>query len=245
MAVISALFQSSKTPETIDDSEFGRIVLKRNARARYVRLRMGDDGALVVTLPRFAAIKNAYELIESSRSQIRGWRQKHAKKTTVLNNGDRIGQSHTIHFLPSSRGVIRVTVRELALNVEYPETLFHTDPKVQKAIRPHIQKALQKEARAYLPRRLKYLSDQYGFQYDRIRYGTQKGRWGSCSSSGTISLNVGLMLVEPGLIDYVLVHELCHTKHMNHSQDFWELVESHIPDYKQRRKVLKTKNPTL
>lgn len=245
MAVISALFQSSKSPESIDDPEFGQIAIKRNAKARYVRLRLGDDGALIVTLPRLAAIKNAYELVESSRAQIRSWRQKHAKKMVMLNDGDRVGQSHTIHFHPSSRAVIRVSVRELAIIVEYPETLFHTDPKVQKAARPHIQKALQKEARAYLPRRLKYLSEQYGFHFERIRYGTQKGRWGSCSSSGTISLNVGLMLLEPELIDYVLVHELCHTRQMNHSEDFWKLVELHIPDYKKRRKILKTKNPTL
>ncbi len=238
MAVISALFQSNNPPETIDDPEFGLIALRRNAKAHYVRLRMGEDGALAVTLPRFAAVKNAYDLVESSRSEIRAWRQKHAKNAVILNDGDRIGQSHTIHFLPSSREVIRVTVRELAINVEYPETLFHTDPKVQKAVRPHIKKALQKEARAYLPRRLKYLSEQYGFHYERIRYGTQKGRWGSCSSGGTISLNVGLMLLDSELIDYVLVHELCHTRHMNHSQDFWELVESHIPDYKKLLKIL-------
>ena len=133
----------------------------------------------------------------------------------------------------------------LVISVEYPETLFHTDAKVQRALRPHLQKALQKEARAYLPRRLSYLADKYGFRYERIRYGTQKGRWGSCSSSGTISLNVGLMLLEPELIDYVLVHELCHTKQMNHSANFWSSVESCIPDYKERRKILKTKNPTL
>lgn len=206
---------------------------------------MNDDGTLVVTLPRFASLRHAEELIESSRPEIRKWRSKYAKKVSVFNDGDKIGQSHTVKFIPSPRTTPSVTTHGLTITVEYPETLFHTDTKVQKALKPHLEKALQKEARAYLPRRLRYLADTYGFSYARVRYGTQKGRWGSCSSRGTISLNVGLMLLEPELIDYVLIHELCHTKQMNHSDRFWRLVESCLPDYKARRKILKSQHPTL
>ena len=68
-----ALFQS-KTPEGIDDPEFGHIAVRRNANARYVRLRMNEDGTLIVTLPRFAAFRHAEELVESSRGDIRKWR---------------------------------------------------------------------------------------------------------------------------------------------------------------------------
>lgn len=206
---------------------------------------MSEDGVLSVTLPRFVSIRHAEELVDSSREQIRKWRSKYVRRSSVFNDGDRIGQSHTIKFVPSTRTTPLVTTHGLTITVEYPETLFHTDAKVQKAAKPHLEKALQKEARAYLPRRLKYLSETYGFSYARVRFGTQKGRWGSCSSRGTISLNVGLMLLEPELIDYVLVHELCHTKQMNHSANFWALVESCIPDYKARRKVLKAQHPTL
>jgi predicted metal-dependent hydrolase len=206
---------------------------------------MKEDGTLSVTLPRFASIRSAQELVESSRAEIRKWRAKYVRKTSVFHDGDRIGQSHTIRFVPVKRATTAVTTHGLTITVEYPETLFHTDSKVQKAAKPHLEKALQKEARAYLPRRLKYLAETYGFSYARVRYGTQKGRWGSCSSRGTISLNVGLMLLDPELIDYVLVHELCHTKQMNHSANFWSLVESCIPDYKARRKVLKAQHPSL
>ena len=239
-----ALFQSS-TPDRLEDAEFGSIVIKRHAKARYVRLRMSEDGTLTVTLPRFASLRSAQELVESSRPEVRKWRSKYVRKSSVFNDGDRIGQSHTIKFVPTKRSTPLVTTHGLTITVEYPQTLFHTDAKVQKAAKPHLAKALQKEARAYLPRRLKYLSETYGFSYARVRFGTQKGRWGSCSSRGTISLNVGLMLLEPELIDYVLVHELCHTKQMNHSANFWSLVESCIPDYKARRKVLKAQHPSL
>ena len=221
------------------------IAIKRNAKSRYVRLRMKEDGTLSVTMPRFASIRSAEELVESSREQIRKWRTKYARKTTIFNDGDKVGQSHVLRFVSSPRAAPSVTTRGLTITVEYPETLFHSDAKVQKALKPHLEKALQKEARAYLPRRLKYLADEYGFSYLRVRYGTQKGRWGSCSSRGTISLNVGLMLLDTDLIDYVLLHELCHTKQMNHSAKFWSLVESCVPDYKAKRKILKSQQPSL
>lgn len=239
-----ALFRSS-TPDALDDAEFGRIALKRNANARHVRLRMNEDGTLVVTLPRFAAVRHAEALVESSRQQIRKWREKYVKKSPMFHDGDRVGQSHTIRLVPSTRSTISAKTHGLAITVEYPNTLFPTDAKVQNALKPQLEKALQKEARAYLPRRLKYLADAYGFTYERVRFGTQKGRWGSCSSHGTISLNVGLMLLEPELIDYVLIHELCHTKQMNHSTAFWSRVEEILPDYKTRRNILKSQNPHL
>lgn len=229
----------------LHDAEFGVVSIKRNAKARYVRLRMNEDGTLVVTLPRFASRRHAEELVESSREQIRKWREKYVKKLSVFHDGDHIGRSHTVKFVPSKRVTSLVTTHGLTITVEYPETLFHTDPKVQKALKPHLHKALQKEARAYLPLQLNYLADKYGFRYGSVRFGTQKTRWGSCSPNNTISLNVGLMLLEPELIDYVLVHELCHTREKNHSPQFWTLVESCLPDYKARRKILKSQHPSL
>ena len=206
---------------------------------------MTENGTLSVTLPPRASAKHAEDLVESSREQIRQWHSKLAKVAPSLKDGDRIGQSHTIKFTPSSSATIHVATHGLTIVVEHPKLLFPADPKIQKALKPHLDKALQKEARAYLPRRLKYLAESHGFHYERIRYGTQKGRWGSCSTKGTISLNVGLMLQDPELIDYVLIHELCHTKQMNHSATFWSLVEHCLPDYKARRKRLKLQKPNL
>lgn len=206
---------------------------------------MNEDGMLIVTLPRFAAFRHAEELVDSSREQIRTWRTKHTRKTSIFNDGDKVGQSHTIRFVPTARKSTSVSTHGLTITVEHPDTLFHSDKSVQTAIKPYLEKALQKEARAYLPRRLKYLAETHGFSYIRVRYGTQKGRWGSCSSRGTISLNVGLMLLDTELIDYVLIHELCHTRQMNHSAEFWSLVESCMPDYKARRKIIKQKHPSL
>ncbi len=206
---------------------------------------MNESGELSVTLPRFAAEKHATELVNSSRQQIREWQQKYAKKSHVFEDNSKVGQSHIIKFSATDTSTIKATLKGLSILVEYPQTLFPSDPKVQKHLKAAVQKALQKEARAYLPRRLKYLADEHGFNYKSVRFGTQKGRWGSCSSKGTISLNVGLMLLEPPLIDYVIIHELSHTRHMNHSKAFWGEVEKYLPNYKELRRQIKQESPLI
>lgn len=102
-----------------------------------------------------------------------------------------------------------------------------------------LEKRYRKAAREYIPGRVAYFHQFTGGAYDKIVIRDQKTRWGSCSSNGTLSFNYRLMLAPPQVLDYVVVHELCHLKHMNHSPQFWEAVEQVLPDYKERRKWLK------
>lgn len=94
----------------------------------------------------------------------------------------------------------------------------------------------------YLTPRLKYFSNLMGLNYTEIKFRKMKSRWGSCSSKKTITLNTELMKVKKELIDYVLVHELAHLKHMNHSKEFHSLVENYLSDSKVLRKELKNIN---
>lgn len=106
-----------------------------------------------------------------------------------------------------------------------------------------LEKRYIQAAREYIPQRAAYYRDSYPSlirgHYSRIRIGNQKTRWGSCSSKGTLSFNWRLMLAPPAILDYVIVHELCHLTYMNHSGDFWECVAAILPDYKEKRKWLK------
>ncbi len=204
---------------------------------------MQPDGSVSVTLPPRAELYHAERMIDESRSTIRNWRAKHTASTPELHDCMRVGQSHTLSIQNTQLETPHTSLRGLTIQLLLPLGASLHDPAVKKVVFAGIKKALTKEARAFLPRRLAYLAAQHGFSYERTRFGAPKGRWGSCSSRGTISLNVSLMALDPELIDYVIIHELCHTREMNHSPRFWTLVESCLPDYKDRRKRLKTKTP--
>ncbi len=97
----------------------------------------------------------------------------------------------------------------------------------------------RKIAKKVLPKRLGELAQQYGFCYKRLAVRNARTRWGSCSHANNINLNMHLIKLDNDLIDYVILHELCHTIEKNHSPRFWALVEKHMPDFKERRKKLK------
>ncbi|MCD8103830.1 MAG: M48 family metallopeptidase [Lachnospiraceae bacterium] len=97
-------------------------------------------------------------------------------------------------------------------------------------------------ALSYLPQRVAYYAARMGVNYGRITIREQKTRWGSCSSAGNLNFNWKLMLVPPELLDYVVVHELAHRREMNHSPQFWAIVEKELPDYRERRRRLKEIN---
>lgn len=120
---------------------------------------------------------------------------------------------------------------------------------LQSPIRANEDPALvnkhKKYARKIFEARVAYFHQFTGGNFTSITIRDQKTRWGSCSGRGTLSFNWRLILAPPEILDYVVVHELCHLTHMNHSREFWALVGSVIPDYKVRRKWLKENGHTL
>lgn len=99
--------------------------------------------------------------------------------------------------------------------------------------------ALAEEALKVIPERVEYFAKVIGVTYGKITIRNQKTRWGSCSSKGNLNFNCLLMLAPSEVLDYVVVHELCHRKQMNHSKAFWLEVEKALPNYKEVRKWLK------
>ena len=95
-------------------------------------------------------------------------------------------------------------------------------------------------ARKVLIPRLKYLAEKHGFEYNRVALRNQKTRWGSCSSKNNINLNINLVSLPQDLMDYVILHELTHTKIKNHSMDFWNHLGKYVAEPKQQNKKLKS-----
>lgn len=118
--------------------------------------------------------------------------------------------------------------REISYEAEAIEPLSDAD-----------MKRLAGQAMDYIPGRVAYFARQAGVDYGRITIRSQKTRWGSCSSKGNLNFNCLLMLTPPEVIDYVVVHELCHRKEMNHSRAFWEEVAKILPGYREQVRWLK------
>lgn len=227
---------------SIHDEEFGTITIRRSARATQVRLRVAPNGTLRASMPLYAPLFLLKRLIKNSRPQLRTMLEQSQPELTY-HDGQQIGKSHTLVVKPAAR--LAVARNKQQIVVSLPESMELTDAKVVKAIREASIAALRIEAKSYLPKRLSYLAQQLGFSYENVRFSHASSRWGSCSSTGTISLNIALMKLPFELIDYVIVHELSHTREMNHSTEFWQLVAVGDPQYKQHRKLLKSEVPSI
>ena len=139
-------------------------------------------------------------------------------------------------FLERKKGWIQKHLQEQAKRVETTKGL---PPYTNDELHELAEKALR-----VIPERVKYYAEIIGVDYGRITIRNQRTRWGSCSSKGNLNFNCLLMLMPDDVIDSVIVHELCHRKHMNHSAQFYAEVEKVFPDYQQCRKWLKENGGT-
>lgn len=170
-----------------------------------------------------------------------------------------------IHIIKSRRKTISIEItKDLEIIVKAPiqlsnEQILEFIAKKRSWIEKHLEmvrqrneevqqipkftpeeiRSLADKALAIIPERVAYYAKIIGVTYGRITIRNQVSRWGSCSSKGNLNFNCLLMLTPPEVIDYVVVHELCHRKEMNHSQRFWNEVRKVLPDYEAQKKWLK------
>lgn len=225
----------------IEDAEFGTITLRRSKLSRSVKLKMDARGVISISLPLGAPLYLARNLLHESRTQLRQLLHDTHAKRPQFSEGDMIGASHRLLFITTNAEEPSYLIEPTRLIIK--RAGHHAPHAVIRTIEEGAQVIMRTQAKAHLPGRLAHFARVHGFTYNKIRFSNADTRWGSCSSNGTISLNVWLMQLPRELIDYVLLHELCHTRHMNHSDEFWELVASLCPDYAARRRLLKQFHP--
>jgi predicted metal-dependent hydrolase len=223
------------------DNEFGPVNLRRSKRASVIRLQIDGRGTITLSLPMRAPIMAGLRFLEESRQYVRDSLAKITIQGKIYQPGDIIGKHHYLEIRHQDSNEYTHRISKNRLIVLCPAA---PDPtKLQQTIHTGIAKALRSQAKAYLPNRIATLSQQSGLQYHKLRFSSAGTRWGSCSSEGTVSLNIWLMQLPFELIDYVIIHELCHTKHLNHSPAFWSLVQALCPPYKEHRLALKSFYP--
>lgn len=224
----------------IQHDTYGPINVRRNIRSKYVRLSVDPSGSLSISAPLYTPLRFIKHFVSTSTDQIEIMLESHS---TVYHDNDQIGKSHQLQVVSGEVNEIRYKKPKIIVQLDpFTQLVSH---QTQAQLKPFIIKALRNEAKAYLPRRLDHLAESGGFRYNKLRFSHAKSRWGSCSSDTTISLNIALMKLDFAVIDYVMIHELAHTRELNHSKFFWQLVEHSDPDYKVHRRALKQESPHI
>ncbi len=162
-----------------------------------------------------------------------------SRRKTIAIQIDREGQV----IVRTPYGITKRQVEEFL--DEKKDWILQTRQRVEKrkteqiSISEEVRREGIERAKRIFPERTAYFAKWMGVDYGRITIREQKTRWGSCSSKGNLNFNWKLVLLAPELLDYVVVHELAHRREMNHSKNFWKIVEAELPDYRERRRRLK------
>jgi predicted metal-dependent hydrolase len=206
--------------------------LKRSSRRRSIGIKV-HRGEVVVSAP----VRAPLEEIRAFVTQKADWIEKHLlrQRQSLINPPQRPQAGSNLNFLgrplqleavPDLRGA-RLCGDRLELG---GDPLRHGDL---------LARWLQQQATVYLPERVQFFAPLVGVRPAEVRARYYKSRWGSCNSRGELQFNWLLMLAPPEVVDYVVVHELAHLRHFNHSSAFWQLVGQVMPDYARHRAWLK------
>ena len=211
------------------DPELGTIEFMRSERAKNINVRIMKDG-LRVSLPCRSTEKEAMRFIHSVREKIilkQNKLKNAAKKNNLILNENSELQTLTfsVKVQAAERNNIFLLLKKGILTIEFPNGTDCSSDAIQTQFWNGIDYFLKKEAKRILPGRTSFLADKYDFSFSSIKIQSSRSRWGSCSQCKNINLSFYLLLLPQHLVDYVILHELCHTKEMNHSPKFWQWMD--------------------
>lgn len=211
---------------------------KISKRAKNLSIKINSDGQVVVTSPRFVPKFLIKKFIKKSQDWINAQQQKRLKQKQHSSNSVNIFgkkyQKNIIHDLNKKFGIF-INKQKLVVNLVNPNI-----PK--KTVSHKINTFLKNTAAKYIIPRAHQLAKKMELDFNKITLREQTTRWGSCSSKKNLSFNWHLVHFNPEIIDYVIIHELSHLKHLNHSRQFWQFVKQYDPAYPKHRGFLKRRN---
>ena len=222
----------------------GKIIVTYNERARKIIMRARFD-AIYVTLPPYTPDKELERVLAEYGERLK--RDQEEIPHERIDGNYRIETEHfALHLEETKAPGITINGKNGAYTLLYGPGTDFCSKETQQTLRRGITAAVQHRAKEILPPRLLQLSGQHNLHCKKITVRNTSTHWGSCSSSGTISLSIKLALLPQHLIDYVILHELCHTVEMNHSPRFWALLDRLCgTDSKRLRAELKEQKITV
>jgi len=202
----------------------GKVSYKRNLKAKRLSIRIKNTGEVKVTIPSILSFSAAENFVLSKASWIVAKLEEiETQKKPIIQNGFNT-RYHSLRFIPCDNNNIKLKYNKPYIDIFYPSAIDIEHKSTQAAAKKAIELSYRIEAKEYLPQRLDTLATLKGFKYSKLTIRNSLTRWGSCSSKNNISLSLHLMKLPDDLIDYIILHELCHTVQKNHGPKFWELL---------------------
>lgn len=225
----------------IKDKDLGDIKLVKNAQARRIIVRRKDD-YLQLTYPPGVSVSYIEKTIEEMKPRL--FKLLENKKQQYLFTPQTEFKTFSFALKISestSTSNYYLNLKDGILSISCPPDTEYDSPAVQASIRGLIEKVLRYEAKRLFPQKVEALAHRHGFTFSDVKINQSRTRWGSCSSKRDINLSYHCMLLPEYLVDFVILHELCHTKEMNHGERFWLLLDK-VSDGKAKEltKELKT-----
>ena len=204
--------------------------LRQSKRAKRLSISVKPPNKVTLTIPYGTSANTALAFVTANvawvEEKLKVAAEKAINQVRVITSKDNFQTKfHKIKFVPHKRQESYARIFENDTLVYFPESWKEESREVQDLVKLALTETYRIEAKAYLPQRLKYLADKCGFKFSKVNIRHSKKRWGSCSSQKSINLSLSLMTLPYHLIDYVLLHELCHTIEMNHSSRFYALLD--------------------
>lgn len=209
----------------IVDKELGVITLRRSARATRYTLSIGD-GRITGVMPLHGDEKRLLAFIEEKRAKLLQSLQERPAHASLDESCALQTNTFRLHIFRTERANFYMKLEQGVLHIACPLQTDFTSERVQEILYDLLGRALLHEAKRVLPRCLHDLALQYKFSCTGVRISKSKTSWGSCNARKQISLSRSLMLLPDHLINYVILHELCHTQEMSHNAHFWQLMNA-------------------
>lgn len=209
-----------------------------------MKISINNAGEIHVSTPFLVSYRNSLQFVQSNKQWILHTLLKIDKRyTQFLSNVYYPSVNYAFVIKSSNNTMPGLTQKNKIITYYLPHRFNIKMPEVQAGIVKTYTGILRSEANDYLKKRTIELAEQFGFLYNNIVVRNQKTRWGSCSAHGNINLNLHLVRLPYKLIDFIILHELCHTRELNHSHRFYALLESILPNHKQLNAKIKQYHP--
>ncbi|MDO4461200.1 MAG: SprT family zinc-dependent metalloprotease [Bacteroidia bacterium] len=213
----------------LDIPPIGKVDIYESRQCRRVTLRVGAGGIVRVSVPPLTTPKLIYEFVKANIEFINKAKiqvEKKAPKHIFTASEHFSTKSHTLRLSPTATdNRFHGKVSAGVIEVVYPSDVKEDDEQLQEFIHKAIAAALKIESKKYIIPRLATLAKEHNFSYNKVDLRDMTSRWGSCDTRGRICINIHCMRLPNHLIDYVLLHELCHTIYHDHQAGFWAKME--------------------